>query len=299
MKRYIARQILIAKLAALALSALCFLQAPVRAQETTRNVLFQSVGVAPGQRVSLTLFNPNDTPVLAQAQLHDASGAQVALGDGSVRFLSASIPPDAFHSFKIDYSDIRLPCLEKTCRKQIRPSFTLSFSEANNPFVASMEIIEVKDGTSNTVFVGEIPTSQAGGDGNDIIISGFGNDTIMGVPLGHMLLVTLFNPPASGSEAQGEPVSVHVKVFDGNGNQIAQSPELVIPQGEFCSVAFNRNALPILGEPGTNRAQVRIKPFFTFESERRSPVVGSIEIVDASTGRTKVGGAVAAVLYAY
>jgi hypothetical protein len=158
-----------------------------------------------------------------------------------------------------------------------------------------MEIIEVKDGTSNTVFFGEIPSSQSGGDGNDILVSGFGNDIMMGVPTNHMLLVTLFIPPASGSEAQGGHAVVYIKVFDGIGNQIAQSPELVIQPGKSCSVAFNRNALPILGEPGTNRAQVRIKPFFTFDSERRSPVVGSFEIVDASTGRT---GAVAAVLYA-
>jgi len=65
MKRYIARHILLAKLAALALSALCFLQAPVRAQETTYNVIFPSVGVASEQRLSLTLFNPNGVPVRA------------------------------------------------------------------------------------------------------------------------------------------------------------------------------------------------------------------------------------------
>jgi len=86
-----------------------------------------------------------------------------------------------------------------------------------------------------------------------------------------------------------------VKIFGGSGNLIAQSPEQVIPPGEFRSFDFNRDALPLQGEPGTNRAQARIKPFFEFESGRLSPVLASFEIVDGSTGRT-ASGAVAGVL---
>ncbi|HEV2664253.1 MAG TPA: H-X9-DG-CTERM domain-containing protein [Blastocatellia bacterium] len=289
MKLYIARHILMAKLAALALSALCFLQAPVRAQEMTGyTAIFPSVGLAPGQILRLTLFNPNGTPVRVQAYAH-SGGANILLGDGSVRFLTAG----AFQSFDFRRSDILLAGEAGTGRIQLRASVRLTFSEATNPFVASMEIIEVKDGTSNTVFVGETLPPQAGGSGNDILVSGFGNDILMGIVPGQTLRVTLFNPPASGSEAQPEPVSGHVKVFDGSGNLIAQSPEQVIPPGEFRLFDFNRDALPLRGEPGANRAQARIKPFFKFESERLSPVLGSFEIVDASTGRT-FGG----VLYA-
>jgi hypothetical protein len=286
MKRYIARHILMAKLAALALSALCFLQAPVRAQETTYNVIFPSVGLAPEQKVSFTFFNPNVTPVRAQLQIHNAGGMQVALGDGSVRFLSYSIQAGAFYSFNINHSDIRLPGEAGTDRKQIYASVSLTFFEAIKPVVASMEIIEVRDGTSNTVFLGEILPSQDGGSGNDIITTGFGNDILMGIIPGKKARVTLLNPPVSGSEAQREPVSGHVKVFDGSGNLIAQSPELVIPPGEFRSFDLSRNEIPLAGEPGTNRAQVRIKPFFNFESGRLSPVLASFEIVDNSTGKT-------------
>ena len=42
------------------------------------------------------------------------------------------------------------------------------------------------------------------------------------------------------------------------------------------------------GDPGTNRAQARIKPFFNFESERLSPVLASFEIVDNRTGKTVI-----------
>jgi hypothetical protein len=160
-----------------------------------------------------------------------------------------------------------------------------------------MEIIEVRDGTSNTVFVGEIIPSQGSGSGNDTLNSGFGNDIMMGIVPGQTLRVTLFNPPSSESGAQSEPVGGHVKVFDGSGNLIAQSPEQVIPPGKFRSFDFNRDALPIAGEPGTNRAHVRIKPFYNFRSERLSPVIASFEIVDNRTGKT-LKGAVAGVLWA-
>ena len=88
-----------------------------------------------------------------------------------------------------------------------------------------------------------------------------------------------------------------MKVFDGSGNLIAQSPEQVIPPGKFRSFDFNRGALPLAGEPGTNRAHVRIKPFYNFSSERLSPVLASFEIVDDITGRT-AKGAVAGILWA-
>src|SRR5262245_9729094 len=104
MKRYIVRNILIAKLTALALSAICFLQAPVRAQEMTGyTVMFPSVGVAPGQKLRLTLFNPNGTPVRMQAQIYYEPGFQ-----GGVYVASGFVTNnrDEFHSFDFRRSDI-------------------------------------------------------------------------------------------------------------------------------------------------------------------------------------------------
>jgi hypothetical protein len=130
MKRCIVRQVLMAKLAALALGALCLLQAPVRAQETSYNVIFPSVGLAPDQGVGFTFFNPNGSPVRAQLQIYNSGGMQVGLGDGSVRFLSYSIQAGAFYTFIINHSDIRLQGEAGTDRKQIYASASLTFSEA-------------------------------------------------------------------------------------------------------------------------------------------------------------------------
>jgi hypothetical protein len=114
----------------------------------------------------------------------------------------------------------------------------------------------------------------------------------MGIVPGQSLRVTLFNPPSFGSESvpetQNRPLNGHVKIFDGSGVLLAQSDEAVILPGEFRFFGFNRNAFAVQGEPGTNRQQVRVKPFFEFRSERLSPVLASFEIVDNSTGKTQV-----------
>lgn len=283
MKRYSARHVLTAKMAALMLLTLCIPQAQIRAQGmTSYSVIFPSVGLVPGQSLRLTLFNPNGTPVRAQAQYHHSGGILVGLGDGSVRFVS----PGVSHSFDINRYDIPLPGDERTGRIQMLPSLSLTFSEAILPVVVSMETISISDGTSNTVFFSEVfPSAPNSGGGKDILIGGFGSDYLMGIVPGQTLRVTLFNPPASETDTAHQPVNAHVKVFDGRGNQIAQSAELAIPSGESRSFDFDRAALRLAGEPGTNRAQVRIKPFFDFKAER---LVRSVELVDNSTGKTVV-----------
>jgi hypothetical protein len=283
MQRYIARHILMAKLAALALSALCFLQAPVQAQGTVYIVIFPSVGLAHDQILSFTLFNPNGAPVRAQSYLAFPGFT------GGVTVASADINGGAFRSFNVKRSDIHQVGEAGTGRIQLSLSVRLSSSEAIKSVVASMELISISDGTSNTFLAAEvIPTAPSSGGGKDVLIGGDARDVLMGIPPDHKLRVTILNPQASGSEAQHEPVRGHVKVFDRSGNLIAQSPELVILPDEIRSFDIYRNEIPLAGEPWTNRAQARIKPFFTFESERLSPVLASFEIVNISTGKTVV-----------
>ena len=291
MKRYIARQVLIVQLLALALT-LSLPQPPVHAQEMTAYiVLLPSVGLAPGQKLRFTLFNPEGEPVRAQAQAHHSGGIMVGMGDGSVRFISGG----TFHSFDLNRSDIPVPGEEGTGRLQLRASCYIRVAQPwrkTDGLAISMETIEIADGTSNTILVSEvIPTPSGGGDGGlDVLIGGSTRDVLMGIVPGQTLRVTIFNPPLFGSQTGSPPqphtANGHIKVFDKGGVLLAQSEDAVIPPGDSHSFDFNRDAFP--ESSGTNRQQTRIKPFFEFRSGRLTRVLASFEIVDNRTGKTQV-----------
>jgi hypothetical protein len=277
----------------LALTALCLAQSQARAQGMTKQILVSPpVGLAPGQSARITLWVRDVSLVGAQVKLHDERGAVIA------QSYEATIPAGQFRSFNFNRSDIPLAGEAGTGRVQVRASVSSvrpTFSEAIDPVVVSIETISISDGTSNTVIVGEvIPTP--GRDGNDTLKSGFGNDIITGIVPGQTLRVSLFNPLSSGSEAgsdaQSKSFSGHVKVFDASGNLIAQSADLVVAPGEFRYFDFNRDSLPLPGEPGTGRLQVRTEARFSRTNPVQLPNVvevferGSYEVIDNSTGRT-------------
>ena len=288
MKCHIARRGFIV-ISALAL-ALCFLQPPIHAEQMTEHlVMFPSIGLAPGQRLRLTLFNPDGEPVRARAQVHTSGGIQVSMGDGSVRLVRGG----TFHSFDLNRSDIPLSGEEGTGRVQLRASCYIRVAQPwqkVDGLAISMETIEITDGTSNTVMVGEVIPTAGDGGGRDVLIGGDGRDVLMGIVPGQRLRVTIFNPPsfetAAGSEPQQTSVNGHIKIFDGSGGLIAQSDRAVIAPGAFHSFDFSRDAFP--ESSGVGRLQVRIRPFFDYQSERLPPLLASFEIVDNNTGRTEV-----------
>ena len=129
--------------------------------------------------------------------------------------------------------------------------------------------------------------NHSSGQGNDFIISGFGNDLIGIVP-GESLLFTARN--MSKPDETGEAISMQLKVFDKNGDVIAVSPVVEIPPGEFRTVGFSHEDLPTSEAPATTRNHFLTTPLWGVGYRVRVlPVAGSLEIVNNSTGRT-LGG---------
>jgi hypothetical protein len=109
-----------------------------------------------------------------------------------------------------------------------------------------------------------------------------GNPNTVGFVYGQTLRVNALDPDEA--RLSGDLLRVRVRLADAQGNLIAQSAEVIIPAGEFHSFDFNRNEIPLRGEPGTGRLQVAwsVVAFTLASSPRPFPI--SIEVVENTTG---------------
>lgn len=121
-----------------------------------------------------------------------------------------------------------------------------------------------------------------------------------GLAHGQTLRFSVLNPhEPERTERRSAPVRARVRLYDAQGNIIAQSEEVIIPPGQFRSFDFNRSEMPLAGEPGTGRLQVRAEieissPTFV-QADGRAVFPASLELVDNSTGRTALALLVPAV----
>lgn len=110
---------------------------------------------------------------------------------------------------------------------------------------------------------------------------------LVGLARGDTLRYTAFNPLKTEAGERNEPIRLRLKLYDARGNVIAESAAVEIPPGEFRFVEFNRDELPVAGEPGTARAEIRTQALWGVRTLHRFNVTSSLEIVDSSTGTTR------------
>ena len=106
-------------------------------------------------------------------------------------------------------------------------------------------------------------------------------------------------PAAPGEDGEKYKMLFAVTLFTADGRVIARSNEITLDPGQFHLFDFKRPELPLAGEPGTGRLQVRAQVrqrFFPGIAARISQgkFPGAVELIDDSTGRTTVsyGGGV-------
>src|SRR5215510_399814 len=90
------------------------------------------------------------------------------------------------------------------------------------------------------------------------------------------LRFTAFNPAPAGEV--GEPISMQMRLYNEQGRVIANSTEVAIPPGEFRTISFKRDDLPLAGEPGTGILQVRTAPLWRFTSITPVKVIPSRDV---------------------
>ena len=126
--------------------------------------------------------------------------------------------------------------------------------------------------------------AQSSGESNETIV--LGKTALVGLARGDMLRFTAFNPVETESGRPNEPINMQLKLYDAHGDIIAESPQIEIPPGEFRWIDFNRDDLPVAGEPGTGRLQVRTVPLWGLRSRHRIFVSVSLETLENSTSGT-------------
>jgi hypothetical protein len=109
-----------------------------------------------------------------------------------------------------------------------------------------------------------------------------------GMARGQTARFTIFNPNEPvNTEPTRQVTFVEVMLMDARGAVIAQSDEIAIPPGEFRSVDFKRDDLPVAGDRAQTRAKVRYKSFYLVD---RTRAIGfppaSIELIDNDTGHS-------------
>jgi len=303
------RHALINQLAGLALLAVCLAQLPTQVARAAEGGSVASytqtftllVGIAPGQMLRLSLANliklegreEDPVEVSARALLYDERGVVIAQTDPT------TVPLDWIRAFDFDREAILLPGEGETGRLQVRGMLEARYTNVSKReaktideklaefLPASFQIIDDTTGaaTASVSFdrASETRSSAGGGIGTPALIAILAGGGAL--PSRQLARFTL---SVSESEARNGQARAFLVVYDGTGEIIFRSPELVVPSGEFRSFDFNPSLLSLPGGPGTGHLQVRAVLQVRFDGTHHVPfrLDTSAEVIDNGTGQT-------------
>jgi hypothetical protein len=118
-------------------------------------------------------------------------------------------------------------------------------------------------------------------------VSGVVSQGSIGFVTGQSIRVSISSVAAEGASAP-LPLVVTVHFFDATGDEIAVSPVMTVGPGHTRTYIVRRSSLPLPGEPGTGRLQVRTETHMQVLSQPlgQSQVVHTVgELVEDATGK--------------
>jgi hypothetical protein len=108
---------------------------------------------------------------------------------------------------------------------------------------------------------------------------------LIGFVVGEELRITLGLAPDSSSYQVTFQCTLHGQ----DGHVLFESEAITVARGQFRFLRVSRTQLPIVGEPGTGRAQVLLKLNVTNErGVSPSDSFGAVEVIDEATGEARV-----------